>query len=173
MDLKSKIREVPDWPKKGILFYDVTTLLEDAPAFRYTVDQLVDRYKDQGIEKVVGIDARGFLFATPVAYQLGVGVSIVRKKGKLPFRTICSTYVKEYGPDTIEVHEGSVKKMEKVLIIDDLLATGGTMKATCELIEKMGGEVAGIAVVIDLPFLGGRKLLKDYAVHSLIEYDGE
>ena len=173
MDLKTKIREVPDWPKKGILFYDVTTLLEDAPAFKYTVDQLVNHFKDQGIEKVVGVDARGFLFAAPVAYQLGVGVSIVRKKGKLPYRTICSTYEKEYGPDTIEVHEGSVKKMEKVLIVDDLLATGGTMKATCELIKKLGGEIAGIAVVIDLPFLGGRDLLKEYEVHSLVEYRSE
>jgi len=173
MDLKSKIRQVPDWPKKGILFYDVTTLLEDAPAFKYVIDQLVEKYRDKGIEKVVGIDARGFLFAAPVAYHLGVGLSVVRKKGKLPYRTLCNTYEKEYGPDTIEMHEDSVQKMERVLIVDDLLATGGTMKATCELIEQMGGEIASIAFVIDLPFLGGRDLLKKYDVYNLVSYDSE
>jgi adenine phosphoribosyltransferase len=173
MDLKAKIRQVPDWPKKGILFYDVTTLLEDAKAFKLVVDQIVARFRDQGVEKVVGVDARGFLFAAPVAYQLGVGVSIVRKKGKLPFRTICHTYEKEYGPDTIEMHEDSVKKMEKVLIVDDLLATGGTMKATCELIERQGGEIAGIAFVIDLPFLGGRELLSKYKLFSLVEFSSK
>lgn len=173
MDLKSTIRQVPDWPKKGVLFYDVTTLLENAPAFKYCIDQFVEHFRDKGIEKVIGIDARGFLFAAPVAYQLGLGLTIVRKKGKLPYRTLCNTYEKEYGPDSVEMHEGSVNKMEKVLIVDDLLATGGTMKATCELVEKMGGEIAGIAYVIDLPFLGGRALLEKYNLYSLVEYDSE
>lgn len=168
MNLKKKIREIPDWPKKGVTFYDITTLLEDSQTLQYVINQLTAPFLGNGIKKVVAIDARGFILATPIAFQLGAGVSLVRKKGKLPYQTIEESYQKEYGPDTLAMHEDTLKKGEQVLIVDDLLATGGTMAATVKLVEKAGGKIKGIAVIVDLPFLGGSKKLKKYKLHSLV-----
>lgn len=173
--LDQRIRKIPNFPKKGILFYDVTTLFEDGEAFRKIIDELSQPYEGQKIDKVVGIDARGFLLASPIAYKLGAGISIVRKKGKLPYKTRFATYEKEYGPDTVEMHEDTVKPGEKVLIIDDLLATGGTMLATIDLVEQMGGEIVGIDFLINLSFLPGLEKLKErgYPVRYLIDYESE
>lgn len=175
MDLKSKIREVPDWPKKGVNFKDITTLLEDKEAFQSLVNEMTAFFKDVKIDKIVGIDARGFLIAAPVAYNLRVGLSIVRKKGKLPHNTIAQEYTLEYASNVIEMHEDTIKKGEKVVLLDDLLATGGTALATCDLIEKLGGEIVGTGFVVDLPFLGGSKKLEDrgYPVKYLVSYDSE
>ncbi len=169
-NLKQYIRTIPDFPKKGILFRDITTLLSDANAFRIAIDQLVEPYKDKGIEKVVGIESRGFLAAAPLAYHLKAGFVPVRKRGKLPHKTQSVTYELEYGVDTLEIHDDAVKKGEKVLIADDLLATGGTAKATCDLIEKSGGIVSGVAFLIELAALNGREKLKAHSVFSLIQY---
>ena len=175
MDLDSKIRKVPNWPKEGILFYDITTLLEDPEAFRYVVDKMIEPFKNEKIDKIVAIDARGFLLATPIALELNVGVCLVRKKGKLPYKTIEASYQKEYGPDTITMNEDTIKPGEKVLIVDDLLATGGTMLATVDLIKQLGGEIVGIDLIINLSFLSGLAKLKERGldVHYLIEYDNE
>jgi 5'-methylthioadenosine phosphorylase len=175
MDLDSKIRKIPNWPKPGILFYDVTTLFEDAPTFRYIVDKLCEPYLYQKVDKVVGIDARGFLLASTMAYKLNCGISIVRKKGKLPYRTLSATYEKEYGPDTVEMHQDTIKPGERVVIVDDLLATGGTMLATVDLVKQMGGDILGIEFIINLGFLPGLKKLKEqgHQVNYLIEYDSE
>ena len=173
MDLKSKIREIPDWPIKGVNFKDITTLLQDSKTFRYTIKQLCLPYKNIKIDKIVAIDARGFLFATPMAYQLNAGVSLVRKKGKLPHKNLEETYQKEYGPDTLTIHQDTVKKGERVVIVDDLLATGGTMGATIKLVEKLKGQIIGISVIVDLPFLGGSKKLSKYKLHYLVNYDSE
>jgi adenine phosphoribosyltransferase len=173
MDLKKKIREVPDWPIKGVNFKDVTTLLQDYKTLKYVVDELCKPFLNQGIEKIVAIDARGFLLATPMALILKTGVCLVRKKGKLPFKTIEASYVKEYGPDTLVIHKDTIMPNEKVLIVDDLLATGGTMGATITLVEKLKGRIVGIACIIDLPFLGGSKKLKKYKQHYLVSYDKE
>lgn len=173
MDLKSKIREIPDWPKVGVNFKDITTLLEDKEAFRYVVDKLAEPYAGKGIDKVVGIDARGFLLASAIAYKLGAGVSIVRKKGKLPHKTIARDYTLEYASNTIEMHEDTIKPGEKVVIVDDLVATGGTIEATAQLVEQMGGKIEGISFIIDLPFLGGSKKIEKYKTHYLVSYDHE
>jgi adenine phosphoribosyltransferase len=173
MDLKSKIREVPDWPIKGVNFKDITTLLQDGETFQYVIDELLKPFENEKIDKIVAIDARGFLLATPIAYKIGAGVCLVRKKGKLPHRTIEETYEKEYGPDTVTMHEDTVKRGEKVLIIDDLLATGGTLEAAIKMVEKLGGEIIGVGLIIDLPFLGGSEKLKKYNIHSLVSYQGE
>jgi len=171
MDLASTIRSVPDFPKKGILFYDITTLLKNPVAFKESIDRLVNRYQNTGVEVVIGIESRGFIFGTPLAYQLGVGYVPVRKPGKLPAKTIAESYALEYGTNTVEIHVDAIQKGQKVLVIDDLLATGGTAKATCNLIEKLGGQVVGVAFVIELNFLHGREKLKDYDVFSLLQYD--
>jgi len=173
--LDKKIRKISNFPKEGILFYDITTLFEDGAAFRKVVDELSEFYIDKKIDKVVGIDARGFLLASAMAYKLGVGISIVRKKGKLPYKTRMSTYEKEYGPDIIEMHEDTIRAGEKVVIIDDLLATGGTMLATIDLVKQMGGEIISIDFIINLSFLPGLKKLqeKGYKVNYLIGYDNE
>ncbi|MFA4834281.1 MAG: adenine phosphoribosyltransferase [Patescibacteria group bacterium] len=173
--LDKKIRKIPNFPKEGILFYDITTLFEDGEAFRKIVDELSGFYIDKKIDKVVGIDARGFLLAAAVAYKLGAGISIVRKKGKLPHKTKAVTYEKEYGQDTIEMHEDTIKEGERVIIVDDLLATGGTMLAAVELVENMGGEIIGIDFIINLSFLPGFKKLqeKNYRINYLISYDSE
>lgn len=168
--LKDSIRDVPDFPKKGILFKDITPLLNRGELLQDTVDLIVEHYRDKGVQKIAVIESRGFIIGTPVAYKLGVGIIPIRKKGKLPYRTISSTYQLEYGFDTLEMHEDAVSKGEKVLIIDDLLATGGTAGATAELLKKSGAVVAGIAFVIELSFLEGRKNLKGYDVYSLIQY---
>jgi len=173
MDLKSKIRTVPHWPIEGVMFRDITTLLQDPEAFKYCCDELYNRYKDQKIDVVVGIEARGFIFGAVLAYKLGCSFVPVRKKGKLPHKTVSHTYEKEYGPDTIEMHEDAVKKGDKVLVVDDLLATAGTSEASIKLIEKLGGEIIESAFVIDLPDLKGRERLKGYKVFSLVSFEGE
>jgi len=173
MDLDQFIRKVPNWPKEGILFYDVTTLFENKEVFAYLVQELIKPFATQKVDKVVGIDARGFVLAGVVGYRLGAGVSLVRKKGKLPHKTIQESYTLEYVSETIEMHEDTLRKGEKILIIDDLIATGGTLQAAAKLVERLGGKIVGIAVVVDLPFLGGSDKLKKYKVHSLIRYYGE
>jgi len=175
MDIKSKIREVKDWPKKGVNFKDITTLLQDGETFRATVDLLTELFKGEKINKVVGIDARGFLFAAPVAYKLGVGLAIARKPGKLPFEIIEKEYVLEYASNTVQMHSDAIRLNERVILIDDLMATGGTAEAACDLVEKLGGIIVGVGSVVDLPFLGGSEKLKGkgYDVKSLVSYDKE
>ncbi len=173
MNLKDKIRTVPDWPSKGIMFRDITTLIQDPDAFRETCDQLYERYKDMDIDKIAGIDARGFIFGSVLSYKMDIGFIPVRKKGKLPFKTIEESYSLEYGTNTIEIHEDSINKGDKVLIVDDLIATGGTVKAAINLVEKLGGKVAECAFVIELPDLHGREKLKGYNIFSLIQFEGE
>lgn len=175
MDLKSKIREIPDWPKPGVNFKDITTLLEDPVAFREVVEMMAAPFLGKQIDKVVGIDARGFLLASPVAYKLNTGIAIVRKKGKLPSRTIAQDYTLEYASNTIEMHDDSIKTGENVVLIDDLCATGGTALASCDLIEKMGGKIIAISFLVDLPFLNGSRKIKKrgYKVYSLLSYDSE
>jgi adenine phosphoribosyltransferase len=174
MDIKSVIRTIPDYPKPGIMFRDVTTLLGNARAFRTTVDQLVQPYAGTRIDKVAGIEARGFIIAGAVAHQLSVGFVPVRKKGKLPWRTIGETYDLEYGTDTVEIHEDAVQKGENVLLVDDLIATGGTAEAAIKLIERAGGNVVGCSFIIDLPELKGRRRLEKLGkkVLSLVEFEG-
>ena len=170
MDIRSMIREIPDWPKPGVSFKDITPLMGDAEGFREVIDKLAEPYLNQKIDKVVGIDARGFIFAAALAYKLGAGLAIVRKKGKLPWKTIGADYALEYAVNTIEMHEDAVLPGEKVLIVDDVLATGGTMAAAVGLVKKLGGEITGIGFVIELSFLEGRKKLGDHKVYSLITY---
>lgn len=172
-DLKSSIRNVPDFPKPGIGFKDITTLLIDGPAFREAVDLLAERFRNQEIKKVVGIESRGFVFGSVIAYKWGVGFVPVRKPGKLPAETISEEYDLEYGTDSLEIHRDAITPGEKVLIVDDLLATGGTAQATVNLINRLGGEIAGIAFLIELSFLNGRQKLNGYDVLSLMEYDAE
>jgi adenine phosphoribosyltransferase len=168
-EIKKFIRDIPDFPKKGIIFKDITTLLKEAKAFKEAVDNIVDLYKDNKIDSVVSVEARGFFFGAAVAYKLGVGLVPVRKKGKLPYKTHAVTYQLEYGTDTLEMHQDAINKGDRVLIVDDLLATGGTVKAVAELVENMGGVIAGIAFVIELMPLKGREKLKGYNVTSLIK----
>jgi len=174
-NIKSKIRTVPHFPKEGIMFRDITTLLADAQGLKDVVSALVERYKGSGIDVVCGIDARGFILGGVVAHELGVGFVPVRKKGKLPAETESVTYSLEYGTDTIEIHTDAVEKGQKVLIVDDLLATGGTSLGAAQLVEKLGGEVVEIAFIVDLPEVGGRKKLTDagYKIFTLCEFEGE
>lgn len=169
------IRKIPNFPKEGILFYDVTTLFEDAEAFKKSIDLMAERYIGKKIDKIVGIDARGFLLAAAIAYKLGAGVSVVRKQGKLPFKTIGASYEKEYGLDVIEMHEDTIKPGEIVVIADDLLATGGTIMATVDLVEQLGGKIAGIEFLVNLSFLPGyEKLIKrGYQANYLMAYHSE
>ncbi len=173
IDLAALIRDVPDFPKPGIIFKDITPLLADPGAMAQTVKQLVAPFVDAGIDVVTGIESRGFIFGSLVAAELGVAFVPIRKPGKLPYETIGVSYELEYGTDTVEVHCDAIKPGQKVLMVDDLLATGGTMAAACELVEKIGGEVAGIAFVIDLAFLNGKAKLDKYTIHSLMEVTGE
>jgi adenine phosphoribosyltransferase len=168
--LKAVIREVPDWPKKGILFYDITTLLKDAGAFREVIDRLVALYSDKKIDLVLGIEARGFIFAPAVAHGLGAGFVPVRKPGKLPAATYKVTYELEYGSDSLEIHQDAIAPGQRVLILDDLIATGGTAKAAAQMVEKMGGTVVGLGFVVELDFLHGRDKLGNFAVSSLLRY---
>ncbi|MFD1705512.1 adenine phosphoribosyltransferase [Siminovitchia sediminis] len=170
MDLKQYITIVPDWPQKGVLFKDITTLMDNGEAFRYATDQIVEYAKEKEIDIVVGPEARGFIIGCPVAYALGVGFAPVRKEGKLPRETIKASYGKEYGKDALTIHKDAIKKGQRVLITDDLLATGGTIKATIELVEKLGGVVAGIAFLIELSYLNGRDKLEDYDLLSLMSF---
>ncbi|MEN9391024.1 MAG: hypothetical protein RL017_321 [Pseudomonadota bacterium] len=171
--IKNSIRNIPDWPIPGVNFRDVTTLLQDPIAFNKTIQIFVNRYKNEKIDAVVGIDARGFIFAPIVAYMLNVAFIPIRKKGKLPYKTICETYALEYGENTIEIHIDAIKKSDNVLIIDDLIATGGTLLAACNLVTKLGGNIKECAVISDLLYLGGSKKIKDsgFAIFSLLEYN--
>jgi adenine phosphoribosyltransferase len=166
--LAGHLRDVPDFPKPGILFKDLTPLLGDVDAFRYTVDAIADRAAGLTVDKVVGIEARGFIFAAAVAYRLGAGFVPVRKPGKLPWKTVTETYALEYGSDSLDIHEDAVTPGDTVYIVDDVLATGGTAAATCALVERVGGNIAGLAFVVELGFLGGRAKLTDHDILSLI-----
>ena len=170
-DLKKLIREVPDYPKPGILFYDLTTLLKDKLGFHYMIDRLCDHYHGRTIDIVAGIEARGFIFAPALAYRLGAGFVPVRKPKKLPAKTASITYALEYGTDTLELHEDAIQPGQTVIICDDLLATGGTAAATAKLIEQLGGKVAGAAFAVELTFLKGRSKLQGLDIFSLIQYD--
>jgi adenine phosphoribosyltransferase len=170
-ELRAKIRDIKDFPTEGILFKDITTLLKDASAFRAVVDLLAERYRKERVDVVVGIESRGFIFGGTLAHQLGAGFVPVRKLGKLPGKTIEVEYELEYGRDALAVHEDAIQPGQRVLAVDDLLATGGTMAATLRLIEQLGGHVAGVAVMIELGFLHGRDRLKSYPVHSIIVYE--
>lgn len=170
VNLTEYIRDIPDWPKKGILFRDITPLLANPKAFASAVNALAGRYKNKNIDYVAAVEARGFIFGAAVAANLNVGFVPIRKKGKLPFKTASVTYDLEYGTDTLEVHTDAVKKGSNVLMIDDLLATGGTMAAACKLIEKIGGKIAGIAFLIELTALQGRKKIADYKISVELSY---
>lgn len=170
MELASLIRDVPDFPVEGILFKDITTLVERADAFREVIDWMVDQYADRDIDKVVAIEARGYIFGAPLAYKLEAGFVPVRKPGKLPADTISESYELEYGTNTLEMHEDAIEPGQRVLVVDDLLATGGSARATVNLIERLGGQVIGIAFMIELDFLHGRDKLEGYEVVSLIHY---
>jgi adenine phosphoribosyltransferase len=168
-DLKTSVRDIHDFPKKGIIFKDITTLLQNKSAFRQAVDSIADEFKTKKIDYVLSVEARGFIFGAPVAYKLGAGIVPVRKKGKLPYKTHSVTYELEYGKDTLEIHQDAFPKAARILIVDDLLATGGTVRAVADLVEKMGGEIAGIAFVIELTPLKGRDKLKGYKILSLVQ----
>lgn len=170
-ELKRLIREVPDFPKPGINFYDITTLLKDANGFKKAVDALLERVKGEKIDTVIGIESRGFIFACPMAYELGAGFVPVRKPRKLPAEKVSVSYELEYGQDSLEMHKDAVGQGHRVLIVDDLIATGGTARAVVDLVESLGGQVVGLAFVIELAFLNGRSKLNGYNVHSLISYD--
>lgn len=169
-DLKEHIRDIPDFPKEGIIFKDVTTLLKDKDAFKKSIDLLARKFKDEKIAQVVGVEARGFIFGAALAYKLGVGFIPVRKKGKLPGKTKSVTYTLEYGTDSLEIHEDAIKPKTRVLIVDDLLATGGTIEAVSRLIREQKAVVAGIAFLIELQFLKGKERLKDFDVYSVLKY---
>lgn len=171
MDLTQKIRVIEDFPKKGISFKDITTLLKDKEAYHYTVDSMVEICKEMGADVVVGPEARGFVLGAPVAYGLGTGFILVRKPGKLPGETVSHEYALEYGTDTLEIHKDAIQPGQKAVIVDDLLATGGTALAVTKLVEKLGGEVAGLLFAMELSFLNGRETLEGYKVHSLIQYN--
>jgi len=167
--LEKSIRDVPDFPKKGIIFKDITTLLKDGNMFRLAIDKIVNKFKSRHIDAVISVEARGFILGSAVAYKLRAGLVPVRKKGKLPSVTHSVTYQLEYGSDTLEIHRDAFKKGANILIVDDLLATGGTVRAVIDLVEKMGGKVAGVAFLIELVSLDGQKKLKGYPVYSIIE----
>jgi len=172
MDLKQKIREIPDWPGKGVNFKDITPLLQDKEVFRFAIDEMCKPF-DSTQDKpdiIVGIDARGFILSAAMAYKLGTGLTLIRKKGKLPPTTISQEYTLEYATNTIEMKEDAIQKGQKVLIVDDVLATGGTMEATRKIVEKLGGQIIGISFLIELNFLNGREKLKNYKIESLIHY---
>ncbi len=171
--LEDYVRSIPDFPKPGILFRDITTLILDPVAFKTSIDILVKKFKDKKITKIVAIESRGFIFGSVLAYKLGIGFVPARKKGKLPGKTISITYSLEYGTDTMEIHDDALNANDKVLIIDDLLATGGTVRAAIDLVEKFKSKIIGIAFLIELVDLKGREKLKNYPITSLIEFEGE
>ncbi len=170
-DLKKLIREAPDWPKPGILFYDITTLLKDKCGFRAVIDGLQHHYREAQVDMVLGIEARGFIFAPALAYALGAGFVPVRKPNKLPAECVSISYGLEYGSDTLQMHKDAIAAGQRVLIVDDLLATGGTAAAAAQMVRNVGGVVAGMGFVVELTFLNGRKKLEGYDVFSLLQYD--
>lgn len=169
-DLKRFIRNIPDFPKKGILFRDITTLVGDKEKFREVIDTLAKRYADKKIDAVLAVESRGFIFGGALAYRLGTGFAPIRKKGKLPYKTYTATYSLEYGEDTIEIHQDAIRPGDRVLLIDDLLATGGTLSAAIELVKKLKGKIVEIAFIIELKDLKGRSRLSDFPVYSMIQY---
>lgn len=169
-DLRKRIREIPDFPKPGILFYDITTLLKDAAAYREAIDLMLEPYRGVKVDLVVGMESRGFIFSAPIARELGAGLVPVRKLGKLPAETISVEYALEYGSNTLEVHRDAIQPGQQVLIVDDLLATGGTVRGTIELVERLKGEVVGLSFLVELDFLHGRDRLPDRRVTSVIRY---
>ena len=169
-NLKSKIRSVPDFPKPGILFYDITTLLQDAAGFHAAIDALALPFVDQGIELVIGIESRGFILGAAVADRIGAGFTLVRKPGKLPSKTVKTTYALEYGTDSLEMHDDAIKRGQRVLIVDDLLATGGTARATTDLVKGLGGQVHALAFLIELVGLKGREKLAGEHLHVVLSY---
>src|SRR3989338_8325556 len=171
--LKSMIRTVPDFPKKGIMFRDITTILQNKEGFAYVIDKFYERYKGKNIGVVVGIESRGFIFGAALAYKLGCSFVPVRKEGKLPHKTMKQDYALEYGTAAIEIHKDAIKKGQNALIVDDLLATGGTLLAAIKLVELLGGKVSECALVVELPELKGRKKLNGYNIFSLVEFEGE
>ncbi|MEK6968867.1 MAG: adenine phosphoribosyltransferase, partial [Nanoarchaeota archaeon] len=171
-DLKKTIRTVPNWPKPGIMFRDITTLVQNPEAFNYCINQFAEYYKPKNITKIAGIESRGFIFGAALAKEMNLPLVLIRKKGKLPAETVSQEYALEYGTDKIEIHKDAINRGDKVLIVDDLLATGGTMKAACALVEKLNGTVAGCTFVVDLPELKGREKLKEYDLFSLVEFEG-
>jgi adenine phosphoribosyltransferase len=171
--LERSIRSIPDFPKPGILFRDITTLIQDRKAFKTAIDLLAKSFKSKKIDAIVGVEARGFIIGSALAYKLGVGVVPARKKGKLPWKTRTVTYSLEYGTDTLQIHEDAIKPGQRVLIVDDLLATGGTVAGVIELVEQFKAKIVGIAFVIELVDLRGRKKLKNYPVVSLVKFKGE
>ena len=175
MDLSKKIRTIPNFPKEGILFYDVMSLFQDATAFRQAVDDLVEYFmkKDMHFDKVVSMESRGFILGSVLAYEFHAGFVPLRKPGKLPYKTISQEFEKEYGKDSFEIHEDAIKEEESVLICDDLLATGGSLKAAIDLVEALGGKVNGIACLIELTFLPGREKAKGYDLHTLMKFNNE
>ena len=170
MDLKKYIRDIPDFPKKGVMFRDITIILKEPEVFKYVIDTVVNKYKHEKIDNVVSIEARGYIFGGVIAYNLHCGLVPVRKLGKLPAETIKIEYDLEYGENIIEIHKDGIKKGERILLFDDVLATGGTMLAACKLVEMLGGEVVGCAFLANLTYLSGSEKLKDYKVFSLVEY---
>lgn len=170
MDLKAYIRDIPDFPSRGILFRDITPLLKDTAAFKYVIERFHHRYADRGIDVVVAVEARGFLFGAPLAHIMGIPLAISRKQGKLPFESINTEYALEYGTAVIEMHKDAVAPGQRALLVDDLLATGGTLAATARLVEELGGSVEGMALVVELTDLGGRQRLSGYDIFSLIQY---
>ncbi len=171
--IRQAIRDIPDFPKPGILFKDITPLLANGPLFAKTIDLVAERYNGQKIDTVLGIESRGFIVGAALAYRLGAGFSVVRKPGKLPYETHSASYALEYGVDTLEIHIDAISRNARVVIADDLIATGGTAAATAELVTKLGGTVVECAFVIELSFLNGREKLKPYGVYSVLQYDSE
>ena len=173
MDLKQKIRNIPDFPKKGIVFRDITPLVRDGEAFKYSIDTMVEHYKSKNINAILGAEARGFIFGAAMAYKMGIGFIPVRKPGKLPYKTCQVSYELEYGKNILEMHLDAVSKGERILVVDDLVATGGTARAEAELVKKREGEVVGFCFLIELEFLNPRKLLEGYDIFSLVKYESE
>jgi adenine phosphoribosyltransferase len=170
MDLKQQIRHVPDFPKAGIVFYDITTLLRDPQGYKTTIDLLSTPFQDQGIDAVAGIESRGFILGAAVAHQIGAGFIPIRKPGKLPAKALKETYALEYGTDALEIHEDAVAQGQRILIVDDVLATGGTAAAAVQLVRKLGGELHGLAFLLELPFLNGRQKVAQEKVFSVLQY---
>ena len=171
-ELKDYVTDIVDFPEKGIIFRDITSVLQDKEGLKLAIDQLIELVKDMEFDVVAGTESRGFIFGMPLAYELNKGFIPIRKKGKLPREVISREYALEYGTATVEIHKDAIEKGQKVLLVDDLIATGGTIKASAELIEELGGEVAGAAFLIELVELKGREILKEYDVRSLIKYEG-